>query len=198
MYKLIAPTNYILVTDSASEPLTLSEVKIFLRIDSDDYDGILTPLITTVRQLAERITGRDMINKTWKCYLDNDCNNLLYPNYYNGINSCVGIEILKSKLQSITSIQYYSNDVLTTWSSSNYYITDEQDYSSINLVDGGSFPSDIDNRKQAVVITFVSGYGADASFVPQALKEAMLYHISALFENSKWDRDWETSLHQLD
>ena len=165
------PINYVLVTDSATEPLTLTEVKTYLRIDGTDYDSILTPLIKTVRQLGEKITGRDFINKTWKTYLD------YFP------DDCEGIEIRKSKLQSITHIKYYLSGVLTTLSSAVYYITDEAFYSSIYVVDGQTYPT-ADTRKQSVVITFVSGYGADATYVPQALKQAMLAHIAFLFENT--------------
>lgn len=165
-----SPINYILITDSTSEPVTLAEVKTYLRIDGTDFDNILTPLIKTVRQLAEKITGRDFIDKTWKTYLD------CFPSNE--------IEILKSKLQSITSIKYYKDSVLETFDSSKYYITNSEHYASIYLVDGQDYPGGLDNRKQAVEILFVSGYGADASFVPEALKQAMITHIAYLFENS--------------
>lgn len=170
---IIKPINYILVTDSASEPVTLSEVKTYLRIDGTDYDDILTPLIKTVRLQAEKYTGRDFINKTWKTYLDE------FP-----YCSDAGIKILKSKLQSITSIQYYdNNNALQTLSSSDYYITDNSNYSVIYINSSASYPDTYD-RKQAAIITFVSGYGATASDVPQDLKQAMLAHISYLFENT--------------
>tara|TARA_R110000787_G_scaffold287_1_gene921 strand:+ start:1094 stop:1681 length:588 start_codon:yes stop_codon:yes gene_type:complete len=162
--------NYILITDSATESLTLAEVKTYLRIDGTDYDNILTPLIKTVRQLAEKITGRDFIDKTWKTYLD----------YFPGRE---GIELRKSKLQSVTSINYYNKNTLTLLNAADYYITNEVDYSSIYLIEGQSYPA-TDNRRQAVEITFVSGYGADADAVPQALKQAMLSHVAYLFENT--------------
>lgn len=174
------PKTYTLVTDSATEPLTLAEVKTHLRIDGTDYDAILEPLIKTVRQLAEKITGRDFINKTWKTYIDCFPSYALAP-YYS--NFCDSIEIKKSKLSSITSIKYYIDDVLTTLSSSIYYITDVDTYSSIYLDSDSSYPA-TDTRKQAVEIIFVSGYGADATFVPEALKQAMLSHITFLYENA--------------
>lgn len=180
----ISPTNYILSTDAATEPLTLAEVKTFLRITTTDYDDILTPLIKTARQLCEKITGRDMINKTWVTYLDNfSCG--FYPNnfYPFSYNSDYSIGLLKSKLQSITSLEYYIDDVLTTFDATKYYITDEADYAAIYLKKNQSFPS-IDDRRQAVKITFVSGYGVDAASVPEALKEGMKFHISALFDNA--------------
>lgn len=171
MLNEISPKDYILQTDSASEPVTLDEVKAQLRIDGTDYDSILTPYIKTARQIAEKITGRDFINKTWKCYLDDF--------------SCDETEILlkKSKLQSITSIKYYTGGVLTTLSSSVYYNTNDSNYSSIILVDGESYPA-VDSRRQAVEIIFVSGYGANATFVPQAIKSALISMITALYENA--------------
>lgn len=167
------PKEYILAEDAASEPLTLSEVKTHLRLDGSDYDDILTPLIKTARQFGEEITGRDFINKTYKCYLD------AFPTYCDG-----RILIKKSKLQSITSIKYYLDDVLTTLDSSIYYITDSPTYASIYLKNNQSYPVTIDERKQAVEITFVAGYGASASSVPQGLKQAMLSHITYLYKNA--------------
>lgn len=165
------PTNYILVTDAASEPLSLSEVKDYLKVSGTDFDDQITNLIVAVRQYGEIITGRDFVNKTWKTYLD------VFP-------SCnVGINIRRSKLQSITSIEYYTSDVLTAYSSANYYITDESGYASIYLKSSvASWPT-VDDRKQAAVITFVSGYGADATSVPDGIKQAMLSQIAALFDN---------------
>ncbi len=162
--------NYILVTDSLIEPITLQEVKTYLRIDTNDYDNILTPLIKTVRQLAEKITGRDFINKTWKTYLD------CFP-------QC-GIEIKKSKLQSITSIKYYSDSVQIILDPSVYYITDESTYASIYLACNKFYPKTDHCRRQAIEITFVSGYGLLASDVPQALRQAMITHVAYLFNNT--------------
>lgn len=164
--------SYILETDAAEEPITLAEVKTALRIDGTDYDSILTPLIKTARQIGEKITGRDFVNKTWKLYMDD------FPS-----SDSEGIKIEKSMLQSISSIKYYINDVLTTYSSSNYYKTYDTNYSWIYLVDGQSYPV-IDDRKQAVEIIFVSGYGASASDVPQAIKQALISMVVALYENA--------------
>jgi uncharacterized phiE125 gp8 family phage protein len=192
----ISPVNYILVTDSASEPLTLTEVKDYLRITTTDYDNQLTPLITTARQLCEKMTGRDLINKTWKTFLDNFSHDYCPLNFYPfTLGSSYGIGILKSKLQSITSISYYTKDVLTVLDASKYYKTEEADYSSIYLKENQSFPS-VDNRKQAVEIVFVSGYGADASFVPQALKDGMLSHIASMQSNIGDCNDCDSTLYK--
>ena len=160
--------EYILLTDSAIEPISLSEVKTHLRIDTNDYDNILTPLIKTARNLAESYTGRDFINKTWELYLDSFQS---------------GLELKKTKLQSITSFQYILNNVLITFDSSKYYFTKSENYSKIYLKSSESFPS-FDDIKQAIKITFVSGYGATTNDIPQGLKNALLNHIAYLFENA--------------
>lgn len=185
------PLNYILVTGAGSTlPVSLSDVKTWLKVPSTITadDNLITALIKSATGIFEKITGRDLINKTYKTYLD------AFPcvdglNYYTGISSLApqyhdnGIVIRKSKLQSITSIQYYKDGVLTTWDSSNYYITDLPDYSAIYLVTNKEFPSDVDIRKQAVVINFVTGYGVDDTYVPEDVKQALLQFITYLYEN---------------
>lgn len=163
--------TYILVEDSAEEPVTLDEVKAALRIDGDDYDAILEPLIKTAREIAEKITGRDFINKTWKLLLDE------FP--------CEEIEIRKSKLQSITFVKYYDKDnVQQTLNSSVYAITESDSYSKFYKACNQSFPESICCRKQAVEIRFISGYGAEAEKVPQALRTAIISMIAALYQNA--------------
>ncbi len=171
IYYKISPTDYILNTDAIIEPFTLDYVKDYLRISSTDDDVLIGDLITTARNFGVKYTGRDFINKTYVCYLNN------FPFNY------AEIEIRKSKLTSITSIQYYKDDVLTTIDSSIYYFTDNNEYSSILVKDGQSWATDADNRKQAIKITFVSGYGATADDVPQGIKTAMLAHIANMYEN---------------
>ena len=157
----------VLLTDATTEVLTLAEIKTFLRIDGNDFDNILTPFIKVSRQIGENITGREFVEKEFKLYLDT------FP-------QCNGIEVKKSKLKSITSIQYYDIDnTLQTLNSNDYYFTDDQYYSSIYIKEGKEFP-DTYNRKQAVIITFKADYPNR----PEAIKQACLSVCSYLYENS--------------
>ncbi len=169
---IIKVNDYTLITNSDKKPLKLEEVKDFLKISDSSSDIHLALLIDTVTKLAEQITGRDLLNKTYKGYLD------CFP------RDSVGIQIQKSKLQSITSIKFLVSGVLTAFDSSNFYITDKQEYAEIWLFDQKFFPTNADvNRKQAIEITFVAGYGADSCDIPPSLKTAMLAHINILNEN---------------
>lgn len=183
------PLNYVLVTGTDVLAVSLVEVKAYLKIPTSftQEDNLITSIIKASTTFFERITGRDLINKTYKTYIDN------FPSqktpyklvgltpaslYYNDN----GITIRKSKLQSITSISYYLNGILTVWDNSNYYFTDDYDYSGIYLVKDKVFP-EIDERKQAIKIEFVAGYGADETTIPADIKEALLLMIAFLYEN---------------
>lgn len=168
----IKVSNYTLITGSKQKPITLQEVKRYSKIDGDDLDNDLCLFIKTVTNKAEQITGRDLLTKTYKGFLD------CFP------SDRVGIQIQKSKLQSIVSIKYLVNGVLTTFDSSNYYITDKQEYSEIWLFDSKSYPTDGDiNRRQAIEITFTAGYGTKPCNIPEDFINAMLAHINLLNEN---------------
>jgi len=184
-YPFQQPLDYPLVTGANTLVVSLDEAKEALRIVSDtSQDTLITRLVYTATNYFELVTGRDLISKTYKCYLNNFPTGNIYNSsgYFNYNQNC-GIRILRSKLQSITHIKYYVSGVLTTWNSSNYYITDENDYAAIYLTDGSSWPTDADNRMQTIVITFVVGYGAAASDIPFDIKQALLQYIVYLYEN---------------
>jgi uncharacterized phiE125 gp8 family phage protein len=172
---LIAARNYELIIAAESTPITLDEIKDHIRetFGIDDYDNQLMSLINVVAEYGEKLTGRDFINKTYKGYLD------CFPNC-----AWQSIEIRKSKLQSISSIKYLVDNVETTLDSAKYYFTQNNNFSSIYLVDGESWPDNEDKRKQAVIIEFVAGYGDDSCDIPTSLKQAMLSHLTTLFKNA--------------
>jgi len=95
--------NYRLVTAPASEPLTLNEVKLFLRVDDTTEDDFITSLITAARGLVEGHTWMPLISQTWAMQFDKDELNLLVWN------------INKAPLISVSSITYYdsNNDIQT-------------------------------------------------------------------------------------
>lgn len=183
------PIDYDLITGTTTKVVTLDEVKTDLRIDlsNTSEDSLLNNLILAVTDYFELKTGRDLINKTYACYLDNFPGNsggygpLLYYQTY-GLGSA--IQLKKSRLQSITSIQYLKDDVLVTFDAVNFYFTKEaNNFPQIFLKQDSSWPADLDNRAQAVTITFVSGYGATADNVPMSIKQCLLQMITYLYEN---------------
>lgn len=184
------PIDYLLVTGTSTLAVSLTNVKEWLKIPSSLTvdNNLITALILAATGYFEKITGRDLITKTYKCYLDN------FPPidglyYYTGVSSLLpqykdnGIYLKKSPLGSVTSIKYYVDGVQITWDPSNYYTTVNTDYSAIYLVDNKQFPQDLDIRKQCVEITFTAGYGASDTNVPYDIQQALMRFISFLYDN---------------
>jgi hypothetical protein len=58
------------LTQPTHEPVSLAEMKDFLRVDATDQDAVITALITTAREEAERISGRCFVNRQFELSLD--------------------------------------------------------------------------------------------------------------------------------
>jgi hypothetical protein len=181
------PVDYDLITGTSTLVVTLDEVKAQLRISGNTEDSYLTNLILSATNYFELKSGRDLINKTYATYPDNFPGNsggyapVLYGSYY-GLGSPILLK--KSRLQSVTSIEYYKDDALVTFSSSNYYFTKEaNNWPQIFLKQDSNWPTDLDNRAQAVKITFVCGFGTTAADVPMSIKQCLLQMITYLYEN---------------
>lgn len=171
---ILAPNiDYVLKTPAAVTAITVTELKeqAILDVSDTSQDTYLTGLIKTVTSYAESSMRRDIINKTYTAHINS------FPSY-----SSQGIELQRGKLQSITSVKYYIDTVLTTLSSATYYTTTSENYGSIYLVDGNSWPT-ADTRQQSVQIEFVAGFGATATTVPDDIKLALKEHATFLFQS---------------
>ena len=163
-------SSYKILVPPAALPLNLALVKEHLRLDPTDVsqDSYLTLLIETARDFAQLYTKRTMINTTYRTY-----------------RNCFSdkIELRRSIFQSLEQFQYSVSDVFIDVDSSLYYLTNEKDYSKILLADTKSYPTDIDDKAQSVLIDFVAGFGASEASIPSDLKIAMLNHIATMYEN---------------
>ena len=59
-----------LVTPPLSEPVTLSQAKSHLRVESDHDDTFISSLITASRQAVESYTRRSLLHTVWKYRMD--------------------------------------------------------------------------------------------------------------------------------
>lgn len=82
-----------LKTAPTVEPISLDEIKLHLKIDGADDNALITALIKTARQLAEKETKRAFITQIWQMYLD---------------SAPAEIGIPKPPLQSVESIKAIS------------------------------------------------------------------------------------------
>jgi uncharacterized phiE125 gp8 family phage protein len=169
--------EYILKTDSSVLVVSLVDMKAYLQVDFSTDDDLITSLIKTATRYIENYTHRDLINKTYTLYLDFFGDNYGCENYQT---------IYRHKLQSITSIKYYSNETLTTFASANYsFIKSDNNFQYIYLKENVSFP-DTDNLPQTIEIEFIAGFGTTVADVPDDYK-IMIKRLVAYLYNFRGD-----------
>lgn len=141
------------------EPLSLLEVKEFLRVLDDDSDALINSLIISVREHIENVTNRQLEVATFEM-----------------TTSDFVSKLPKSSIKSVSKVEYMGLDgVYIALPDSTYYLYDRY---GIGYISYSEIPL-IKEHKKAVKITFVCGY----DIVPEAIKQYMKVKISTLFEN---------------
>lgn len=158
-----------LSTGPTEYPVTLSEVKEHLRVDSNDFDSELTSLIEEGTQYAEDFTGQKLITQTWTYKLDEFSTSIKMPYY---------------PLSSVSSIQYQDdNDAQQTLASNQYVVDTDSKPGRIQPAYNVTYPTTY-NELNAVTITFICGYG-DSTQVPERFKRAIKLYIQWMFDMDK-------------
>jgi uncharacterized phiE125 gp8 family phage protein len=165
--------KYKVSTAISTEPLTLSEVRLHLRLTSDTTeDSLLSALITAARDYCEKYTGRAFAAQTLVAYLDD------WP-------SVDYIELPMPPLVSVTSVQYKNSaGTETTMTVTTQYLADtDSDIGRIVLPYGVTWPSYTPYPSNPISITYVAGY----TTLPRQLRQAMLLVIGSMYENREND-----------
>ncbi len=164
--------GYVVTSAPAAEPLSPTEAKAHLRVDTSDDDTLIGSLITAARVMVENYLDQKLVTQTLTEYFD------AFP--LNGV-----IELGFWPVQSITSIGYTDTDgTAQTWAGANYQtdIYGDFDKGPARIIPAysESYPSTRDNLN-AVNVVYVAGYGA-ASAVPDLIKSAMRLLIADMYE----------------
>lgn len=161
-----------IVTQPATEPVTLAEVKEYLRLDGNDHDDLLESLIASARNWCEMYQNRAYITQTWETALDQ----WKFP-----------IRLARAPLISVSSIKYYTSDnTEITWSSTQYQVDAITDPARVNLAYNITPPNDVLRPMNGIVVRYTTGYGS-ASDVPAVVKLAIKMIIAFRFENPESD-----------
>ena len=152
------------ITLPATEPLTLAEVKNYLRVDDTIDDNVLTELITSVRILVETYLKKRLI--TQQISIQFQC---LYQK----------IDLPAIPLQSVDSFTYVDSDGSTHgYANTNYRVLNDYIY----ILDSAQNPSNLDEWLPWT-IEYTVGYGDTAADVPDGIKQAMLKMIKLMYED---------------
>ncbi|MBP3958346.1 phage head-tail connector protein [Gemmata sp. G18] len=177
-------------TPPASEPVTVAEAKLWLKVDGDDDDDLLTGLIAAAREAAESFTGRAFITQAVTLTLDLGCSgwaNELPDGVYDlPVSALYGalpriISLSRPPVSAITSVTTTdTTNTATAFSSANYTL--DAAGSRLLLNDGSYWPTNL-RPAAAISVLTANGYGATGASVPQPIRHAILMHVASMYES---------------
>ncbi len=167
------------ITPPATEPVTLAEAKLHLRVDSSDEDALITRAIKSAREECEHFIQRTIAATTLSLYLD------AFPSG--------DLRLPWGPAQSITSVQYVNEaGNLTPLPGSVYMLDDTQVDAVLRLTWGSSWPT---TRVQpnAVFVTYVAGYAS----CPESIRDWILLRVGTLYRMRESDSDKPAMPHEF-
>lgn len=162
---------YSIVTAAASEPITLSEAKNFLRVDTTADDDLITALISAAREMCEQYTRRILVTTTIDEYFDG------FPDNVRPVDRDI-IYLSRGPVQSVTSVKYV--DAIgseQTVDTAAYVVDTISEPARIASTAGWFATNGIINQ---VIVRYV--VGTDVDSIPKPLKQGMLLIISDLYD----------------
>jgi len=160
----------ILISGPASEPVSLVEMKAYLRIDDSNEEALITSLITAARLHVETHLSIATLTQSWSIFLDD------WP-------SSSQVEIPISPLISVDLVNLYDEaGAATLLDAENYYIETASRVPRLVRTGTGIWPKP-ERKASGIEMQITVGYGPAADDVPQNLRQAIMILVAHWFEN---------------
>jgi len=160
----------------ASEPLTATEVKNWLKVTGTSEDDLISSLIAAARKQVEHYTNLKLFTQTIAEYWDE------WPYSDELKNRFGGLSLSWGPVQSVSSVQYTDEDGDTqTFSSSNY--TTDLTARPARIAPGFDdvWPT-ARLEPNSIRVMYVAGY-SDTADIPDDIKTAMRLMITHWYDN---------------
>ncbi len=182
--------DFIVSTEPAEYPLSLSVVQSYLRLDTQDDLDVVIDLIAAATSLAEQHTNRTFISTEYIIYYDK------LPNSRNrNVNF---LRLTKGEILNVSNITLTFDDD-TTETLSGYLLTNTNTDGKVwpNNDDWGVTSSLSLKAQNAVAITYTAGYGINDTKIPAGIKNVLLQMIAFMYENREGDDIPESIMNRL-
>ena len=174
-------------TQPTAEPVSLQEVKQYLRVEDSTDERVIRPFIETARRFCEEHIGRSLMQQGLTLFIDayDDTNDPLwegtrtgpYLNYYKNY-----ITLPKPPVISVTSVSTFADDdTETTMAASRYFVDNVREPARVVLRQGETFPTAL-RVANAIKVVYTAGY-TTAFTVPEPIRMGLLQHIAYLYEH---------------
>lgn len=163
--RIVAPT---------AEPISVAEAKAHLRVDLADDEALIARLIAAAREWVETVTGRAMMTQSWRMTLD------AWP-------EGEALALIRPPVQSVTAVRTFDvAGIAAIWSTANYAMAfGAEPQRLVRTVPSWPTPG---RASAGIEIDLICGYGAVATDVPAALRQAVLLKAAQLYERRGEDR----------
>lgn len=147
-----------LMTPPAQEPATLSEAKLFLRIEHDADDAVIMQAIISSRQACEQYLGHALLPQAWE---------------YTSRSACRGqVKLPFGAANAIDSVTLIDDlGIETELGETDYRLS----------IDGFSVFLDVPTEK-AIRIAYDASMADDAASLPALLKQGIMHHVAAMLD----------------
>jgi uncharacterized phiE125 gp8 family phage protein len=160
-------------TAPAVEPVTLSEAKAHLRIDSSDEDTLISTLITAAREWCEEFLDRSLIHQQYVMRFDSFPYEIELPRPPMATSGTT---------TALTLTYTLGDDSTAVLAATEYRIDRNSTPGVVRQLRQGTWPANLDDQN-AITVTWWAGYGASGSSVPAAIRSAMLMLVAHLWRN---------------
>jgi len=154
------------------EPVTLQEMKDYLRVDSSDEDALITSLIVAARAYCETKAKWSFITQSLRYTLDEwpEDNEIVLPQPFNDTTSL--------------AVTYYTagSSSGVVWGSTNYWVDADSNPGRIVVKQNNSWPTFDLRTAKAVEVTFEVGYGGIGD-VPEGIRTAIILLVGHWYHN---------------
>lgn len=144
------------------EPLTLAEMKTFLRVLHDDDNELITSYITAAREKAESIMNRQIILATYELYFD------VLPSEF---------KLPRPPFVALDSFQVFDG---TAWNDIEYDLDDKNTPAILHVT---TWPL-VSSNRNSIKVVYQAGY-EDATKVPESIKAWIRIEVEMMYDEEK-------------
>lgn len=165
--------SYEVTVPNTELPVTIEQARFHLRNEDLHFDDdLLRAYIKAASRYVERTYGLALLTQTVKQY------HCAFP-----ANADTPLLLRIAPLLAITSIQYYNSaGALTTWPSDQYKTGTYNLSGFVVPKTGYAFPTDVENKPNAVIITYTAGFGSKPSSIDDNILQALRLMLTDMYQ----------------
>jgi uncharacterized phiE125 gp8 family phage protein len=175
--------NLKVLARGTSEPVTLAEAKLHLRVDVTDDDALITAMISAAREMIERYTSRTLIYTAYRMTMDMwtwDIELPRSPAIEAAANLVTGINYITPR------IRYWDNDYVQqtiTYADDDFELLLDNNPPLLVLPPSTIWPITAPLQRGAIEIDWIAGYGSSSTGIPQLLRLAIMMLVAHWYEH---------------